>query len=128
MRMAQTNLNSRKILWKSSFDQQTMKSLDVPAVNKLEPQSNSMDNRFSSIDSKLDFLLKAVEKRRVHDSVHTLTRVPESSSSQSQVWLQNLEQNRTDSQLGYRAGVLNVESSDHIIKNAERPVLDVAYV
>ena len=60
MRMAQTNLNSRKILWKSSFDQQTMKSLDVPAVNKLEPQSNSMDKRFSSIDSKLDFFFISI--------------------------------------------------------------------
>ncbi|XP_018446480.2 uncharacterized protein LOC108818111 [Raphanus sativus] len=61
---------------------------------------------------------------RVIDGDLRKNEAPTSTTLYPQVSLQNQEQNRKDSQLGYRAGVLNVESSDHIIKNAEMHVFE----
>ncbi|XP_033136396.1 uncharacterized protein LOC117128321 [Brassica rapa] len=127
----------------SSFDQQTMKSMDVPAVNKLESRSSFESDSAVLMEYLTGGLQKFLASRRsamndnrsmisgkeklasgVIDGDLRKNEAPTSVTFHSQVSLQNLEQNRKDSQLGYRAGVLNVESSDHIIKNAEMPVFE----
>lgn len=52
---------------------------------------------------------------RVIDGDLRKKEAPTSTTLHPQLSLQNLEQNRKDSQLGYRAGVLNVESSDNAV-------------